>query len=34
MVEILTFNNKLNYLKGQLGLSNIQFVFFQKENKL
>jgi len=27
----LTFNNKLNYLKGQLGLSNIQFVFFQKK---
>tara|TARA_B110000977_G_scaffold68_1_gene210 strand:- start:16181 stop:18088 length:1908 start_codon:yes stop_codon:yes gene_type:complete len=27
----LTFNNKLNYLKGQLGLSNIQFVFFKKK---
>ena len=27
----MTFNNKLNYLKGQLGLSNIQFVFFQKK---
>ena len=27
----MTFNNKLNYLKGQLGLSNIQFVFFKKK---
>ena len=27
----MTFNNKLNYLKGQLGISNIQFVFFQKK---
>ena len=30
----MTFNKKLNYLKGQLGLSNIQFVFFQKKTSL